>query len=258
MIRAVVLASAVAVAFAKQAPKRGIYFWEVPDYDCMPDDELGKCCDNPKGTQGSNNCSTTPETNKIAICKDMCLKNPNCGGFNMNGHLKKLGCMDELLPSTDPSVGPKGGHGQPGLNVYVLSLYPPRREYWWLMEGYDCNPDMELGNCTIDKLKKEWEAGSIDFKKKLEYVEHCKNTCDNNPFCEAFNLPNGHLKAVGCKRSYFKKLKWGQSLYYRKGHPQERNTSWTFDAKKDFQKGFDCNEGQEIGNCSQYLPPPYS
>jgi hypothetical protein len=29
--------------------------------------------------------------------------------------------------------------------------------------------------------------------------EHCKQVCQDNIFCEGFNLPNGHLKAAGCK-----------------------------------------------------------
>ena len=32
----------------------------------------------------------------------------------------------------------------------------------------------------------------------------------------------GHLKAAGCKYSYFEKEKWGQTLYFVRDHPQER------------------------------------
>ena len=99
----------------------------------MPGDELGYCCPNPP--VAGKNCTPT-----AAICKFKCMENPSCGGFNLpNGHLKKLGCFDELQP-----WGANDDHH--ALDVHVLSLYPPRREYWWEMDGYDCNPDHELGN----------------------------------------------------------------------------------------------------------------
>ena len=32
--------------------------------------------------------------------------------------------------------------------------------------------------------------------------------CENNIFCEGFNLPNGHLKAAGCKDDVIYKPEW--------------------------------------------------
>ena len=80
----------------------------------MPGDELGYCCPNPP--VAGKNCTPT-----AAICKFKCMENPSCGGFNLpNGHLKKLGCFDEL----EPWPANEDHHA---LTVYVLSLYPPRR-----------------------------------------------------------------------------------------------------------------------------------
>ena len=44
-------------------------------------------------------------------------------------------------------------------------------------------------------------------------------------------------------------------LYYQRGHPQVRDDSLSY--LKKLEKS-DCNPGQELGNCSQYLPPPYT
>lgn len=232
----------VAAVSAQFAPKRGQYFWRIPDTDCMPGDELGYCCPNPP--VAGKNCTPT-----AAICKFKCMENPSCGGFNLpNGHLKKLGCFDELQP-----WGANDDHH--ALDVHVLSLYPPRREYWWEMDGYDCNPDHELGNCTNTELKAKWEAGTITPEEKQEYVWKCRDECNKNKFCEGYNVPNGHLKAAGCKYSYFEKEKWGQTLYFVRDHPQERPRSWT--QLKEIKRA-DCAPGQELGNCSQYLAPPYT
>lgn len=88
--------------------------------------------------------------------------------------------------------------------------------------------------------------------------EHCKEVCQDNIFCEGFNLPNGHLKAAGCKDDLVYKPEWSNGtmrLYYQRGHPQVRDDSLSY--LKKLEKS-DCNPGQELGNCSQYLPPPYT
>jgi hypothetical protein len=43
--------------------------------------------------------------------------------------------------------------------------------------------------------------------------------CEANIFCEGFNLPNGHLKAAGCKDDVFpdKENNGTMTLYYRRG-----------------------------------------
>ena len=85
--------------------------------------------------QELGNCSDThPPPYSIQECKATCLATPNCGGFNLpNGHLKKLGCMEEMQPWTSPP------HSHP-LNLYVLNEYAPQRNYWWRVENFDCNP----------------------------------------------------------------------------------------------------------------------
>jgi len=214
--------------------ERGQYWWTFPDSDCMADDELGQC-----GTPGN---ATVQE------CKAACYANPNCGGFNIpNGHLKKLGCADQIVPwGDDPGHVSPVDPGHHALTLYTLSLYPPRRQYWWEMPGYDCNPNHELGNCKVSGLSIQ---GQLD---------HCKEVCEKNVFCEGFNLPAGHLKAAGCKSDIVYEPTWSNgtmTLYYQKGHPQLRDSKRTYLRKAE---NIDCNPGQELGNCSQYLGPPYT
>ena len=65
----------------------------------------------------------------------------------------------------------------------------------------------------------------------------------------------GHLKASGCQDSIFSTPTWGQTLYAIKASPQRRPAAWS---KLKALKKMDCNPGQELGNCSQYLGPPYT
>ena len=167
----------------------------------MPDDELGVC--------------GTPGNATIQECKAACYANPNCGGFNLpNGHLKKIGCMDEMTAwPDDPNHHAPVDPGHHALTLHTLSLYPPRREYWWDLRGQDCNAEHELGSCLVKGLSRR---GQID---------HCKQVCEDNIFCEGFNLPFGHLKAAGCKDDIVYEPSWGNGsmeLFYRRGHPQPR------------------------------------
>jgi hypothetical protein len=57
----------------------------------------------------------------------------------LQGHLKKLGCADQLVPwGDDPSHKAPTDPGHHALQLYTLSLYPPRREYWWELPGCLC------------------------------------------------------------------------------------------------------------------------
>eukprot|EP00040_Diaphanoeca_grandis_P038655 m.256974 g.256974 ORF g.256974 m.256974 type:complete len:335 (-) comp34893_c0_seq1:339-1343(-) len=231
----VIVGSAASAAVPLEEIERGEFWWTFPDTDCMAGDEIGQC-----GTFGN---ATVQE------CKAACYANPNCGGFNIpNGHMKKLGCADEMIPwGDDPSHKAPVDPGHHALTLYTLSLYPPRREYWWELRGYDCNPTHELGNCKKAGLSAQGQR------------DHCKQVCEENIFCEGFNLPNGHLKAAGCKDDIIYEPKWDNgtmTLYYRRGHPQTRDVKRT--SLRKIQVNADCNPGQEIGNCSQYLPPPYT
>jgi len=223
------LLSLAVIGSASTAIERGNFWWTFPDTDCFAGDELGQC-----GTPGN---ATVQE------CKAACYANPNCGGFNIpNGHLKKVGCMDSMVPCGDDCPV----NSKKPLNLFALSLYPPRREYWWELNGWDCNPDHELGSCKVPGLSVRGQQ------------EHCKEVCQDNIFCEGFNLPNGHLKAAGCKDDLVYKPEWSNGtmrLYYQRGHPQVRDDSLSY--LKKLEKS-DCNPGQELGNCSQYLPPPYT
>lgn len=213
--------------------ERGQYFWVYPDTDCYPNDEIGYC--------------GTPGNVSVDECKKACFANPNCGGFNLNGHLKRLGCADEMVQwADDPEHKAPIDPGHRATTLFALGLYPPRREYWWELPGYDCNPDHELGSCLVQGLGTRAQQ------------DHCKKMCEENVFCEGFNLPNGHLKAAGCKDDIIYEPKWGNGtmrLYYRRGHPQTRDPKRTRIVVID---KYDCNPGQELGNCSQYLPPPYT
>jgi hypothetical protein len=56
--------------------------------------------------------------------------------------------MDEMIPwGDDPSKKDPVDPGHHALTLYTLSLYPPRREYWWELYQQDCNPGHELGSC---------------------------------------------------------------------------------------------------------------
>lgn len=162
-------------------------------------------------------------------------------GFNWpNRHMKKLGCMDEIVEwGNDPDHKAPVDPGHKALTLYVLSLYPQRREYMWKLKEYDCNPDHELGTCN------NTATGEVTFG-------HCKAICQNDPFCAGFNVPNGHLKSAGCRTDTFstkhKVPEWGQTLYIIQPTPQRRNTSWKTWAE---HKGKDCAPGFELGNCSQ-------
>jgi hypothetical protein len=138
-------------------PESYRYFWEYARMDCYPGIELGNCADH-------------PQPYSIQECKRKCLNTPNCGGFNLpNGHLKKLGCMEEMqnytnlnlfvlngarwegaalplplvpsrsmqgLPKTDDGRGrPADDRAAPGRLEYA-----PQRNYWWRVKDFDCNP----------------------------------------------------------------------------------------------------------------------
>jgi hypothetical protein len=104
---------------------------------------------------------------------------------------------------------------------------------------------IELGNCA--------EHGP-PFSE-----DECKAACLDNPECGAFNLPNGHLKAMDCTSGWRDdgiEAGSSQDLYWLEQEPQRRpaNISLTFgDAPQT-----DCLGGRELGNCSSYLPPPYT
>lgn len=245
-----------ATASAQFAPERcpedgkagslhGCYYWEVPDTDCLPGNELGNCSD----THGP------PYT--MDECKTKCRETGNCGGFNLpNGHLKKMGCFEEMQPW--PALAPSDAHpnGRHALTIYVLNQYPPKRTYWWEVEQTTCNNrHNELGNCTMtNPIKNPTPAQKREFDEK--YRNHCKKVCTENPFCEGFNLPFGHLKAVGCKHDLQPHVGGKVTLYYMRGRPQSRPAANTVVTKQ--RKGLDCEGGFELGNCSSYLGPPYT
>mgnify|MGYP002036340119 CR=1 FL=1 len=90
-------------------PESYRHYWQYRGTDCDPGIELGNCSD------------THPPPYTIQECKAACLATPNCGGFNLpNGHLKKLGCMEEMQPWTSPP------HSHP------LNLYLPDNLSCWL------------------------------------------------------------------------------------------------------------------------------
>lgn len=105
-----------------------------------------------------------------------------------------------------------------------LCSYPARREYWWKLPAQNCNNRYnELGNCTMtNPHPNPTPAQKAEFEK--EYLAHCKSVCQANPFCEGFNLPTGHLKAMGCRDDF---IHSGATLYLRRGHPQARDPAAT-------------------------------
>lgn len=194
------------------------HYWQYRGTDCDPGIELGNCSD------------THAPPYSIQECKAACLATPNCGGFNLpNGHLKKLGCM-EAMQHTEEFAN---------LDLYVLNEYPPQRNYWWRATNFDCNPGVEIGSCG-------------------RYMDACKEACVADPVCAGFNLPNGHLKAMDCLQDIVDAGNWShpQDLYVLFHEPEPRRT----DSSLEFvlTEGADCNLGRELGNCSTYLPPPYT
>jgi hypothetical protein len=213
----------------------GCFVWEFPDTDCEPGDELGNCS------------STHAPPYTVQECTETCRGMPTCGGFNLpNGHLKKLGCSDTMIPW--PAKGDR-----PALRLFTMNLYPQRREYWWKFQKTNCNNHYnELGNCTMEiNITNPTPAEKMEFE--ADYLAHCKQVCTDNPFCEGFNFPKGHLKAMGCRHD--QESTQEPTLYLRRGHPQPRPQNATVLVSLP---GHDCAGGFELGNCSSFLPPPYT
>jgi hypothetical protein len=167
-------------------PESYKHYWQYRGSDCFPGIELGNCSD------------THPPPYSIQECKATCLATPNCGGFNLpNGHLKKLGCMEEMEHSE------RFEH----LDLYILNEYPADRNYWWRVRNFDCNPGVELGDCGVHRA-------------------NCKEACLADPHCAGFNQPNGHLKAMDCIQDVVDAGNWThpQDLYLMFNEPEQRQS----------------------------------
>ena len=154
-----------------------------------------------------------------------------------------------------PARAPSADHpnGRPALTLYAMNYYPQRREYWWKLPKSNCdNHHNELGNCTMkNNITNPTAAERVEFEQR--YLKHCRETCAANPYCEGFNFPQGHLKAMGCRDDVEHTQQ--PTLYIRRGHPQRRDENAT---SMNHLEKMDCDSGYELGNCSSYLPPPYS